>query len=579
MKKNNHDTPSISVFSVLKPYRLLITVLVVLALLSNGVNLVIPQIISAAIDNVGSPAFSMSQVVVQFLAASLLILVFQLLQGFMQTYASEKVAKDIRTEVNARISRQRYSFILKTEPSKLLTNLTADVDALKTFVALGVVSMASSIFVIIGASILLLSIDWKLALNVLVVIPVIAGAFGFVFSKIKVLFKKNREIIDKLNKIINENILGAALIRVLSSQTAEYDKFVVSNEKARTIGMLILRYFATLIPIVVFVGNMASLAILVLGGRFVIGGAMSLGDFAAFNSYLSILIFPIMVIGFIGSFIAQASVSYRRIREVTDAPEQPETGTQQLQLSGHISFENVTLMIGDKPVLRKVSFELQSGTRTAIIGPTAAGKTQLLYVLTGLLEPSEGQVCFDGVPMSEIHKSTFRHQTGFVFQDSIIFNMSIRENIAFNTSVDETMMSKAIRVAELNDFIAGLPDGLETMISERGSNLSGGQKQRIMLARALALNPMVLLLDDFTSRVDALTERTILENIQREYPGLTLLSVTQKIAPVVAYDRILLLEEGELLVSGTHDELMSKSPEYVQIFNSQRSTSHYETTV
>ena len=527
----------------------------------------------------GSPAFSMSQVVVQFLAASLLILVFQLLQGFMQTYASEKVAKDIRTEVNARISRQRYSFILKTEPSKLLTNLTADVDALKTFVALGVVSMASSIFVIIGASILLLSIDWKLALNVLVVIPVIAGAFGFVFSKIKVLFKKNREIIDKLNKIINENILGAALIRVLSSQTAEYDKFVVSNEKARTIGMLILRYFATLIPIVVFVGNMASLAILVLGGRFVIGGAMSLGDFAAFNSYLSILIFPIMVIGFIGSFIAQASVSYRRIREVTDAPEQPETGTQQLQLSGHISFENVTLMIGDKPVLRKVSFELQSGTRTAIIGPTAAGKTQLLYVLTGLLEPSEGQVCFDGVPMSEIHKSTFRHQTGFVFQDSIIFNMSIRENIAFNTSVDETMMSKAIRVAELNDFIAGLPDGLETMISERGSNLSGGQKQRIMLARALALNPMVLLLDDFTSRVDALTERTILENIQREYPGLTLLSVTQKIAPVVAYDRILLLEEGELLVSGTHDELMSKSPEYVQIFNSQRSTSHYETTV
>lgn len=573
---NSQNIPSPSLITVLKPYRGLIAVLALLALLSNGVNLVIPQLISEAIDSVEGGAFSMKRTIFLFLAASLSIFVFQLLQGFMQTYASEKVARDIRTDLNARISRQRYGFIMSSDPSRLLTNLTSDVDALKNFVAVGIVSLVSSVFVLIGASVLLLSINWRLALNVLVVIPVIAGAFGFVFSKLRVLFKKNREVIDKLNKIINENIVGAALIRVLSSQTAEYDKFVLSNERARTIGMSILRYFAALIPTVVFVGNMASLAILVLGGRFVINGSMSLGDFAAFNSYLSILIFPIMVIGFVGNYITQASVSHRRIREVMDAPEQAESGTQKLQLTGRIRFDKVSLVLGDRPVLKSISFSLAPGSKTAIIGPTAAGKTQLLYVLTGLIDPAEGQVLFDEVPMNEIHKSTFRHQVGFVFQDSIIFNLTVRENIAFNVSVDEQRMKKAIRVAELQDFIESLPDGLETVISERGSNLSGGQKQRLMLARALALEPRVLLLDDFTARVDALTERKILANIQEEYPGITLLSITQKIAPVMDYDHILLIEEGELLAGGTHKELLHTSPEYVQLFNSQRSTNHYE---
>lgn len=576
MKRNNQSQKSPSIFEVLKPYKIQITLLVLLALISNGVNLIIPKIISHAIDQVNNPDFSMKWVIFIFLLASLGIFIFQLLQGFVQTYVSEKVARNFRTDLNAKISRQTYSFVMKIDPAKLLTNLTTDVDALKNFVAVGFVAIISSLFVIIGAGALLISIDWKLALNVLAIIPVIVGAFGFVFSKLRVLFKKNREVIDKLNKTINENILGAALIRVLSSQTMEYNKFVESNEQARTIGMSILRYFATLIPIVVFVGNMASLAILVLGGKYVINGDMSLGDFAAFNSYLSLLVFPIMVIGFIGTSIAQASVSYRRIRDVMDAEEKTETGTRKLKLSGSVELENISLILGDKQVIKKLSFKLEAGKKTAILGPTAAGKTQLLYLLTGLIEPTEGKILFDGVNMSEIHKSTFRHQVGLVFQDSIIFNLSLRENIAFNTNVDEEMLQKAIRAAELRDFINTLPLGVDTLVGERGSDLSGGQKQRIMLARALALNPKILLLDDFTARVDAVTEKKILENIQRDYPGISLLSVTQKIAPLMDYDQILLIEEGELIAVGTHSQLIESSTEYVQIYNSQRSTNHYE---
>jgi len=565
-----------NIFGVLKPYKWMIFGLIFFALLSNGVNLVIPKIISHSIDDFSKGAFSYNKIIIQFLVATLIIFVFTFLQGILQTYASERVARDLRTKLAEKISHQQYSFIQQSNPSKLLTNLTSDVDSVKMFVSMAVVSLASSIFIVVGASILLLSIDWKLALNVLVIIPVIIGAFGIVFGKLGSLFKKSREVVDKLNKVINESIMAAALVRVVNAQITEYNKFIEANTQARNLGMSILRLFATLIPIVVFVGNMASLAILVLGGHYVISGTMSLGDFAAFSSYLVLLIFPIMVIGFISNFIAQASASYARISQVLNAPETRDNGTINTTLLGNVEMKDISVSFGEKPVLKDVSFSIKPGTRTAIIGPTAAGKTQLLYLLTGLIKPNSGTITFDGIDLNEYDKTTFQHQIGFVFQDSVLFNLTLRENIAFNENVTDEFLAKAIETSELKDFIDLLPQGLDTIVSERGTSLSGGQKQRIMLARALALNPKILLLDDFTARVDTQTEQKILDNIERNYPDLTLLSVTQKIASVENYRQIILLEEGEILAIGTHENLMKTSPEYVQIFNSQRSTNHYE---
>lgn len=565
-----------NIFSVLKPYKLLIFALILFALLSNGVNLVIPKLISHGIDDFSNGIFSYKRLILQFSVAAFVIFIFTFLQGLLQTYASEKVARDLRSSLIDKISRQSYAFIQQANPSKLLTNLTSDIDSVKMFVSMAIVSLASSAFIIIGASILLFSIDWKLALSVLTIIPIISGAFYIVFKKVRVLFKKSREVIDRLNKVINESILGAALVRVVNSQILEYNKFMDANTQAKNLGIAILRLFATLIPIVVFVSNMASLIILALGGHFVITGTMSLGDFAAFSSYLVLLVFPIMVIGFISNFIAQASVSYGRIETVLHAPETRDLGTVDAPLKGNIEMQNIFVNIVNKPVLKNISLKIEAGSRTAIIGPTAAGKTQLLYLLTGLIQPSEGTIFFDGIDLKNYNKETFQHQIGFVFQDSVIFNMSLRENIAFNEKVTPELMKKAIDTAELNDFIDTLPEGLESVVSERGNSLSGGQKQRIMLARALALNPKILLLDDFTARVDAQTEQKILDNVQKNYPDITLLSVTQKISSVQHYGQILLLEEGEILARGTHDELMNSSPEYVQIFNSQRSTNHFE---
>ncbi len=563
-------------FNVLRPYRGMVAVLTFMALGGSSINLLIPKIIAQAIDAFSAGRFDAGTVIAGFLAAAAAIFVFTFLQGVVQTYTAERVAKDLRTRVADKISRQSYSFILAANPAKLLTNMTSDMDSVKMFVAQAFVNIISSLFVIAGASVLLIMINLKLALAVLSIVPVIAVAFFIVFTKVRVLFRKSREIIDALNRVINESILGSALIRVLNSQQPESLKFLEKNMESRDLGLSIVRLFSVLIPVIMFVANLAVVTILALGGHFVVSGSLTLGNFAAFNSYLVMLIFPVMMIGFMSNIIASATASYGRIEQVLDAPPLAETGTLTPEIRGDIELKDVTLSYEDKPVLKNISLSVEAGSRTAIIGPTAAGKTQLLYLLINLIPPGSGRVEFDGIAIGQYAREVFHRQIGFVFQDSVIFNLSLRENIAFNEAVTEESLWKAIITAELADFVESLPEKLDTVVSERGTSLSGGQKQRIMLARALALDPKILILDDFTSRVDRKTENRILCNIDNNYPGLTLLSVTQKIAPVRHFDQIILLMEGEIIATGKHKDLMEHSPEYIQIYSSQKSTHHYE---
>jgi len=575
-KKPENKVSKPNIFSILKPYSVMVTFLVVFALLSNAVNLLLPKIIARGIDDFTAGHFEFKAVVVEFLIAALIIFIFTYLQSIVQTFASEKVARDLRTRLSDKISRQSYAYILKTNPSKLLTNLTSDIDSIKMFVSMAVVTIFSSLFMIIGTCVLLIMINYKLAVPIIAIIPVIGGTFYFVLRKVRGLFKRSREIIDWLNKVINESIMGSAIIRVLNSQQSEYHKFLAANTDARDVGLGILRLFAALIPIVTFVANMGMLTILMLGGHFVITGSMSLGDFAAFNSYLALLIFPILMLGFMSNIMAQASASFNRINDVLEAPEPMETGTAIETLKGNIELKNVSLSYDSKPILKDISFSVKGGTQVAIIGPTAAGKSQLLNLLTNLVKPDSGEILLDDRNIDSYEKESFHSQIGFVLQDSVIFNMSLRENIAFSDTVTDESLEKAIDTAELREMVDSLPEKLNTIVSERGTSLSGGQKQRIMLARALAINPKILLLDDFTARVDRNTEKKILANLEANYPDLTLLSITQKVASVKDFEQIILLMEGEVIAKGTHQELMETCTEYVQISDSQRSTSHYE---
>lgn len=575
-KKNSSPDKQTHVFVLLKRYTGFIIILILLAILTSGLSLVIPKIVSQSIDAYSQQNFQFWPTFLLFAGVVVGIFVFSYLQNLTQTFTSEKVARDLRQELTEKISNQSYIFIQKTGPNKLLTNLTSDVDSIKMFVSQGVVFIFSAIFMLIGATVLLFSIDWQLALTIFAILPIIAVAFIFVFRRMRSFFKKTQEIIDWLNKVINESILGAALIRVLNAHQIEYEKFLKANQAAQDTAMEIVKLFSALVPLIMFIANLATLIILAMGGHYVIIGQMTLGDFTAFNNYVSLLIFPIIQLGIVSNIISRADASYLRIKEILDSKVLLKSGQKIAQLQGEVALKNVSVMHNDRQVLRNVSFTIQAGSKTAIIGPTASGKTQLLYLLTGLIQPDVGLVSYDGVALTEYEVTSLHQQVSFVFQDSIIFNMTLRENIAFNDQVDEAALQKAIQTAELDDFIESLPEHLETLVSERGASLSGGQKQRIMLARALALNPKILLLDDFTARVDAVTEEKIIHNIAQNYPGLTLISVTQKIAPIKDYDQIIVLMEGEIIAHGRHDELMKKSAEYVQIYNSQKSTQSYE---
>jgi ATP-binding cassette subfamily B protein len=577
--KNNKQQKSPqgpSLFGLLGSYKLMIFGLVLLAVAGNVLTLWLPKIISNAIDSYAKHGITITTIVVVFGAVSFGIFILLYLQNIMQTFASEKVARDLRNQLAAKISMQSYGYVQSSDPSKLLAYLTSDMDAVKLFVAQAIVSIISSIVIIIGASALLISIDWRLALGVLSILPLIVLTFFFTLRRVRMLFLRSRGVIDRLNRVINESILGAAIVRVINAGSYEKRKFETENATSRDIGFKIVRIFAILIPAITFFAGFASLIILLLGGRFVIDQTLSLGNFAAFSSYVAILIFPILVLGFISNIIAQANASYSRIGQVLSVPDVVESGIISSAIDGHIEFQDVALSISGKQILKNVTFDIAAKSRTAIIGPTAAGKSQLLYTLAGLVAPDNGDILVDKKHLRDYAKKALYDQMGFVFQDSIIFNLSLRENIAFSPTASDESLQLAIATAELGDLIDSLPDGLDTIISERGTSLSGGQKQRLMLARALAIGPKILLLDDFTARVDTATEKKILANVRRNYPQLTLISVTQKIAPVEKYDQVILLMEGEVLAMGTHTHLLATSPEYMQIFNSQRSTTQYE---
>ncbi len=543
---------------------------------SNGANLVLPRLVGMGINRYEGNHRVPFDLTDDFAGVCLVIWIFMAFQTLVQVTTAERVARDLRSRLADQISRQTFRFVQETQPSRLLTNLTGDVDAVKTFVSDVIAGLVSCVFILVGATLMLLSMNWRLALAVMAVVPGIAVVFALVLKQVRPYFKETREVLDRLNKVINESVLGAALIRVVDGAQAECGQFERVNDRARNVGLIILRKFALMIPVVSLMAQLASVIILAQGGTYVVRGSMTVGDLATFNGYLAIVILPVFIIGFMNSLIAQAQAAYTRLRDVLEAPAAEQGAQIRAELTGSLEVRNLCLNYGEKSALKDVSFEVRPGTRTAILGPTAAGKTQLLYMLMGLLQPTSGAVLLDGRPAQDYDKSSFHRQVATVFQESILFNMSIRGNVAFAQNVEEAAWRLAVDTAELGAFLESLPEGDKTIVSERGTSLSGGQKQRLMLARALALRPKILLLDDFTARVDGATERKILANLDQNYPGLTLLAVTQRISTIQDYDHIILLMQGEVVAQGSHSQLLASSPEYQQIFESQKSTQEYE---
>lgn len=556
-----------------------IFIILVISLVTNLLALALPRVASDSLNEIFTGNSDLNTFAGKYLGLILAIFIFAIVQSVLANILSEIFAANTRAKLINKISGLSYNAVTKQTPAKFLTNLTSDIEAVKTLFNQGIVTAFSSVVLIIGATVSMLSINWQLALIVISIIPLLLISFAIIFKRIGKAFQEAQINLDTVNKIINESIVGAALVRVLNSRSFEETKFSHINEVSRKTNIKIVSGFASLIPIITILSNLAIIAVVYFGGSSIIDfvnsrGAEGLtpGDYSAFFTYVGTFIGPVLLIGFISSTIARSITSLKRINETLELEDDEVRGTVKKEIEGDILFTNITLEIDNRSILKDISFSIKPKTRVAIVGPTAAGKTQIFNLLAGLQQPTSGEIKIDRIKLNDLDTNTFFSQMGLVFQDNIIFNTSIKENIAFNKTVDDKILEKAIQTAELKDFIKGKDNGLDTVISERGSSLSGGQKQRLSLARALAINPKILLLDDFTARVDIKTERSILKNIKENFPNITLLSISQKIESVKDYDQILLIMEGELIAKGTHEELLKNSFEYLQIFNSQKTT-------
>lgn len=576
MQKLNTNKSKIDL-TFLKPYIGWTVLLTLFIFLSNGANLLIPRILGESIDNFSQnkDLYKLSPDIWLLAVIAIFVVLISLVQTIISVYIAERVAKDLRDSLIKKVLSQPISFIEEKDSSELFTNITSDVEQVKDIISQGFASIFSALIILIGSVGLLFTINVRLAMIAIISLPIIITVFAFVFKNIFKLFRDSQEILSKINKVINESVIGAMLIRVLNSHYYENSKFDNINKQGRDVGFKIINVFASLIPTINLVSNFAIVTIIWFGGRQVMVEDLTLGEFSAFISYFNLLITPIFILGFVSNFISRGFVSLSRIQAVLDSPEIPKQPKKNLirnTVKGKITFDQVSYEIKGKVLLKDISFSINSQTKNAIIGPTGSGKSLMLALITGLIQPTSGQILIDDIPLNKWDSDYIFKNMGLVFQESILFNASLRENIVFNNKISEVDYQKALKTSNVTEITQSLPDGGNTKISERGTNLSGGQKQRIMLARALVRNPNILLLDDFTARVDIRTEKEIISSLSKNYPDLTLISITQKIEPIQEYDQIIVIMEGELLATGKHKQLLQSSIEYAQIWQSQQTT-------
>ncbi|MBK9092333.1 MAG: ABC transporter ATP-binding protein [Anaerolineae bacterium] len=514
--------------------------------------------------------------------AIVLIVAFAIMRGmfaFAQAYTSERVSQsiafDFRNDLYAKIQRLSFSYHDRNQTGQLMIRATDDVEKVRLFIGQGLL-LAMQAFVLLTATLTILVVtNLKLTLIILPVLPVALLLF-MVFGAIsQPLFSEVQKRLSRLNTILQENLTGIKVVKAFAREPHEERKFDVAAASLMEQNIKVSRTFAFLFPVVFLIANLGQAAVLYYGGKQIIDGTLTFGEWQKFSLYLVYVFFPIGQLGFIISQMSQASASSSRIFEIFDARNDvaDKPGAAALPpVQGHVTFEDVTFRYFDsgEPVLSQVSFDAKPGETIALLGATGSGKTTIINLLPRFYDISSGHVRIDGHDVREVTLDSLRSQIGIVLQETNLFSGTIRENIAFGRpEASLAEVTAAAKAASAHDFIMSFSADYETPVGERGSTLSGGQKQRIAIARALLLNPRILILDDSTSSVDLQTEFQIQQALTRLMHGRTSFVIAQRISTVVNADQILVMEKGRIVARGKHEDLMDNSPIYADIYHSQ----------
>nr|WP_219914577.1 ABC transporter ATP-binding protein [Thalassobacillus sp. CUG 92003] len=543
----------------------------------TGITVVYPVIIQKTIDDVVAEE---RYGLIPYLAVGFILImavkgVATYFNQFLGDLFGIKSVYTLRDGLYQKLQRLPFKYYDNAKTGDLMSRLTADVEAFRFFLSFGFSEFLRIVLLILISLSVMFYYSIPLALITMAAMPFL-GVVVYQFDKrVHPAFRGIRESFGRLNTRVQENISGMNTVKSLSRENFEIGRFVDHNDNYRQNYIGTANIWAKYFPLMEFIGNVCVVVLLAYGGYLVINGSLSLGELVAFFSLVWYILGPLMNLGFVINQFSQSKASGERLLEILEASEDIQEKDEAIvgkQLQGHVTFNDVKLTYtkDDDAALKHINFDAPPGTVIGLIGATGSGKTSITQLITRFYEPEEGEVLVDQSPVHDYSLKTLRKNIGFVLQESFLFSTTIKENIAYgNPDASLEDVISAAKRADAHDFILSMPEGYDTMLGERGMGLSGGQKQRIAIARAILIDPSILILDDATSAVDMETEFKIQKALKEVMDGRTTFIIAHRISSLKHADEILVLEEGEVKERGRHEELLNNGGPYQRIYDIQ----------
>ena len=562
----------------LRPYSRWVYIALGLVVLEALAQLVVPRLLEYVIDQGITPAVMrvITTGALLMLGAALVGAVATVMRAIYSAKFSQSMAYDLRNDLFTRIETFSFGNLDHMQTGQLITRVSSDVDVVRMFASMGLMMIIRAVVMLVGSLFFLISTNARLSMIMLVVIPTVAVVFVVLAKIAQPLFKRLQERLAVLNTVVQENLAGVEVVKAFVREDHEIERFGDANTAYMQQALKVNRLMAVAFPIIMVIGNLGALAVLLLGGMQVIHSVLTVGELVAFSNYLATTMFPVVMLGMIVAMMPAADASAERIFEVLNTqPEVREAESPAVieRMAGQVTFENVSFHYNgnsDAEVLRNIDLAVAPGQRIALLGATGSGKTTLVNLVPRFYDVSEGRVLVDGQDVRGLSEQSLRQRIGIAMQQVTLFSGTVAENIAYGRpDAAQEEIEAAAKAAQAHEFIMAMPEGYQSRVEARGANLSGGQKQRLAIARALLIDPAVLILDDSTSSVDMDTEYLIQEALDELMEGRTTFIIAQRISSVLSADQIIVLERGEIVAQGSHRELIATSPIYQDIYRSQ----------
>jgi len=567
------------ILALYHPYRKVLLLGLVAVLLSSGFGLAIPWILKVAIDRLREGPEGTSL----FLFAAALIL-FTIIQGAFRFLArmmivgtSRHIEYDLRNRLYRQWLRLDAGFYDRVPSGDLMARATQDMSALRTLVGAGPLHLSTTVIVAVSAAVLMASLNPWLTLYALAPFPFVLWGLKELRHRLQAQLHRGQERYQELCGQVQEAVAGIRLIKSYTLAQPMVTAFRDKGEEYLAEEMRVVRLEGIYAPLTTLAGGIGVVLAIAIGGRQVAAGQMTLGELVAFNGYLAMLMWPTIALAWVMGLWQRGKVAFERITQtLAEEPairEHPQP-VRPATVRGAIEARDLTFRYGNgsrPPALTRLSLSIPAGATVAIVGPSGGGKSTFLSLVPRLRDPAEGQLALDGIDVTRLPISTLRQSIGYVPQEGFLLSDTVRNNIAFGLNdPDESQIRRAILLAGLEDDIAALPDGLNTVVGERGITLSGGQRQRVTIARAVAADPRILILDDALSSVDAEIERIILDRLRAHFRGRTILMSTHRLTSIQGTDLIVVLDRGRLIEQGRHEELLNRTGLYAYLWNRYR---------